>query len=235
MSLRASDNCIKVLITGASGQLGYALQKTAPLVIGAEKNRLQLIPLRRAECDLAQPESLFALLDLHQPDAVINAAAYTAVDKAETDQAQAQCVNASALAVIAHWCEQKKIPLVHVSTDFVFDGQQSTPYQIDDLTNPLGVYAKTKRAGELAALENCSSSYIVRTGWVYCEHGANFVKTMLRLGAERESLSVVADQVGTPTYAIHLAQMLWRLLERLPEQKYGIFLMLVSLVGMILL
>ncbi|MDR7088693.1 dTDP-4-dehydrorhamnose reductase [Cellvibrio fibrivorans] len=214
-----SDKHMKVLITGANGQLGYALQKTAPAVIGAGKMLLQLIPVARTEFDLAQPESLLARLDTYQPDAIINAAAYTAVDKAEANQELAQCINATAVSVIAQWCEQKKIPLIQVSTDFVFDGKKSSPYQPDDKTNPLGVYAQTKLAGELAALENCSTSYIVRTGWVYCEHGANFVKTMLRLAAERETLGVVADQVGTPTYAIHLAQMIWQLLVQRPTQK----------------
>ena len=209
----------KVLITGANGQLGYALQKTAPHFIGDDNSGLQVVALTRADFDLAQPATLATILNSYQPDAIINAAAYTAVDKAETDHALANKVNALAVAAIAQWCELQKIPLIQVSTDFVFDGKKSSPYQPDDQTNPLGVYAQTKRAGELAALDNCSAGYVVRTGWVYCEHGANFVKTMLRLGAERESLGVVADQVGTPTYAIHLAQMIWQLLAQRPEQK----------------
>ena len=216
---RVSDKRMKVLITGANGQLGYALQKTAPAVMGIENSLLQLIPVTRAGFDLAQPESLLTTLDSYQPDAVINAAAYTAVDKAEGASEQAQCVNATAVGVIAQWCQKQSVPLIQISTDFVFDGKQSSPYEPNSNTNPLGVYAQTKRAGELAALENCSTSYIVRTGWVYCEHGANFVKTMLRLGKERETLGVVADQVGTPTYAINLAQVVWQLLAQRPEQK----------------
>lgn len=214
-----SGNFFKVLITGAHGQLGYALQKTAPMVIGTKKYALQLIPVTRAEFDLAHAEKLAALLDSYMPDAIINSAAYTAVDKAETDQQQALHVNATAVGVMAQWCQQKNIPLIQISTDFVFDGRKSSPYQPDDIANPLGVYATTKRAGEVAALDNCATSYVVRTGWVYCEHGSNFVKTMLRLGAEREVLGVVADQVGTPTYAINLATMIWQLLEQRPEQK----------------
>jgi dTDP-4-dehydrorhamnose reductase len=209
----------KVLITGANGQLGYALQKTAPNFIGDDNLGLQVVALTRADCDLAQPETLATILNYYQPDAIINTAAYTAVDKAESDQALANTINALAVAAIAQWCELKKIPLIQVSTDFVFDGKKSSPYQPDDQTNPLGIYAQTKCSGELAALANCSASYVVRTGWVYCEHGANFVKTMLRLGAERETLGVVADQVGTPTYAVHLAQMIWQLLAQRPEQK----------------
>lgn len=210
---------MKVLITGANGQLGYALQKTAPGFIGDDKSTVQVIALTRAECDLSQPDELAAILTSYQPDVVINAAAYTAVDKAEADQALANTVNALAVAVIAQWCEQQQIPLIQVSTDFVFDGKKSSPYLPDDHTNPLGVYAQTKCAGELAALNHCTRSYIVRTGWVYCEQGANFVKTMLRLGAERKSLGVVADQIGTPTYAINLAQMIWQLLAQRPEQR----------------
>ena len=198
---------MKVLITGANGQLGYALQKTAPTYLAENDVALQLIALTRAEFDLAQPETLVALLNQYQPDAIINAAAYTAVDKAEADQVQASITNASAVAVIACWCEAHNTPLIQVSTDFVFDGKKSSPYLPDDETNPLGVYGQTKCAGELAALDNCSSGYVVRTGWVYCEQGNNFVKTMLRLGAEREVLGVVADQVGTPTYAVNLAQI----------------------------
>lgn len=214
-----NEEGMKVLITGANGQLGYALQKTAPLFIGEDKTTVQVIALTRAECDLSQPDALAAILNSYQPDAVINAAAYTAVDKAETDQVLANTVNALAVIAIARWCEQQQIPLIQVSTDFVFDGKKSSPYLPDDHTNPLGVYAQTKCAGERAALENCTSSYVVRTGWVYCEQGANFAKTMLRLGAERASLGVVADQVGTPTYAVNLAQMIWKLLSLRPEQK----------------
>lgn len=214
-----SGRSMKVLITGANGQLGYALQKTAPTHLAENEVAIQLIALTRTEFDLAQPDTLEALLNRYQPDAIINAAAYTAVDKAEVDQVQVRAINASAVAVIARWCEAHNTPMIQVSTDFVFDGKKSSPYLPDDKTNPLGVYGQTKCAGELAALENCSTSYVVRTGWVYCEHGNNFVKTMLRLGAEREVLGVVADQVGTPTYAVNLAQMIWQLVSRRPEQK----------------
>ena len=214
-----SGRGMSVLITGANGQLGYALQKTAPTHLAENDNAIHLIALTRKEFDLAQPDTLEALLNRYQPDAIINAAAYTAVDKAETDQVQAQAINANAVAVIARWCEAHNTPLIQVSTDFVFDGKKSSPYLPDDQTNPLGVYGQTKCAGEWAALENCSTSYVVRTGWVYCEHGNNFVKTMLRLGAERKVLGVVADQVGTPTYAVNLAQMIWQLISQRPQQR----------------
>ncbi len=209
----------RVLITGAKGQLGQALQQTAPDTLGAEPGSLELIAVDRSQFDLSQSEQLAAQLQQYKPHAIINAAAFTAVDKAESEFELANRVNALAVAELARWCEANNIPLIQVSTDFVFDGNQAQPYLPEGEANPLGVYAKTKRAGELAALELCSRAYVVRTGWVYGEHGVNFVKTMLRLGAERDVLGVVADQVGTPTYAKHLAQMIWRLLAILPEQK----------------
>lgn len=208
---------MKVLITGANGQLGYALQKTSS-EFSAEQN-FELIALTRAELNLAQPETILNVLDQLSPDVIINAAAYTAVDKAEAESALAYLINADAVKQIAIWCQQHKKLLVQVSTDFVFDGKQTKPYSIDDVTNPVSVYGQTKQQGELAVISECENYYIVRTGWVYCEHGANFVKTILRLAKEREQLGVVADQIGTPTYAIHLAQMLWALVLQKPAQK----------------
>lgn len=207
----------RVLITGANGQLGYALQQTKPAQLnGAE---LELIAVTRAQLDLSAPTSIAAVLDQYQPDIIINAAAYTAVDKAESEVELAKAVNHLAVVEMARWCAQRQKTLVQVSTDFVFDGKQSTAYMPEDQCNPLGVYGKSKHAGEVAALDINPNTYVVRTGWVYCEHGANFVKTMLRLGAERETLGVVSDQFGTPTYAINLAQMLWELLATRPAPK----------------
>lgn len=208
---------MKVVITGGNGQLGYALQKTQASFVS--NTPLELIVLTRAHCDLTQPEAIIAALDKLSPDAIINAAAYTSVDKAESEPDLAQRVNADAVKTLANWCEQHQVPLLQVSTDFVFDGKKSSPYLPEDATNPLGVYGQTKRQGELNALQYCRSAYVVRTGWVYCEQGANFVKTILRLANEREQLGIIADQVGTPTYAIHLAQMLWQLLAQRPAQK----------------
>jgi dTDP-4-dehydrorhamnose reductase len=209
---------VKVLITGAAGQLGYALQKTAPCH-WSDDTPVQLLPMTRASFDLNKPDALAAQLDVIRPDAVINAGAYTAVDKAEADEQQAERVNAHAVGAIARWCQHHKIPLIQISTDFVFDGKKSSPYLPEDQPNPLSVYARTKHAGEINALANCDFAYVVRSGWVYGEQGANFVKTMLRLAAERETLAVVSDQVGTPTYAINLSQMIWQLLQRRPAQK----------------
>jgi len=208
---------VKVLVTGANGQLGYALQKTSREL--PVEHRLELIALTRAELDLAQPEKISGVLNRVQPDIVINAAAYTAVDKAESEPALAQKINADAVKEMAIWCQRENKILIQVSTDFVFDGKKSSPYTPDDETAPLGVYGKTKQQGELFALAECENCYVVRTGWVYGEHGANFVKTILRLAKERDSLGIVADQVGTPTYVIHLAHMLWQLVLQKPSQK----------------
>jgi dTDP-4-dehydrorhamnose reductase len=208
---------VKVLVIGANGQLGFALQKTQNFF--SSRCALELSPLTRAEMDLSKPESIADILNHFSPDAIINAAAYTAVDKAETEIQLARMVNAEAVLKVAQWCEKKKKIFIHVSTDFVFDGKKSSPYEIDDDTNPLGAYGKTKQQGEQAALAECSTCYVVRTGWVYGEHGANFAKTILRLASERDQLGIVSDQVGTPTYATHLAEMLWQLLLMKPQQK----------------
>jgi dTDP-4-dehydrorhamnose reductase len=208
---------VRVLITGANGQLGYALQKASNVF--SDHCALELIALTRAEINFSQVDSIVSLLDGFSPDVIINAAAYTAVDKAETETEFAQKINADAVRQVAIWCQKHNKTLIHVSTDFVFDGKKSSPYDIADETNPLGTYGKTKQQGEAFALSECETAYVVRTGWVYGEHGANFVKTILRLASERESLGIVADQIGTPTYALHLAEMIWQLLLQKPQQK----------------
>lgn len=208
---------MKVLITGANGQLGYALQKTSREF--SVEQSLELIALTRADIDLSQPQTVSSVLDAFTPDAIINAAAYTAVDKAESDIELAHIINADAVKQMAIWCQKHKKILIHVSTDFVFDGKKSSPYDTKDETSPASVYGKTKQQGEVFALNECKSAYIVRTGWVYGEHGNNFAKTILRLAGEREHLGIVADQIGTPTYALHLAEMIWQLLLQKPKQK----------------
>ncbi len=208
---------MKVLIAGANGQLGYALQQASNVF--SDHYALELIALTRAELDLSQVDRIENILDSFLPDAIINAAAYTAVDKAEAEAELAKTINADAVKQIAMWCQRHNKTLIHISTDFVFDGKKSSPYDIADETNPLGVYGRTKQQGEAFALSECETTYVVRTGWVYGEHGANFVKTILRLAGERENLGIVADQVGTPTYALHLAEMIWQLLLQKPQQK----------------
>ncbi len=208
---------LQVIVTGANGQLGYALQQTVPEFINNVAVKLQA--LTRQQLDLSSPETIAETLESLQPDIIINAAAYTAVDKAESEPQLADVINHQSVAAIARWCASKKKMLVQVSTDFVFDGKKATAYLPDDRCQPLGVYGSSKRAGEIAALDNNPTTYVVRTGWVYCEQGANFVKTMLRLGAERESLGIVSDQLGTPTYAVNLAEMIWSLVAKKPEPK----------------
>ena len=211
---------IKVLLIGAAGQLGLELQATCP-------ESIDLVPLSRSGLDICQTGQISAALAMYRPDVIINAAAYTAVDKAETDVENAYAVNELAVGAlakaVAEWNRDEThqaIYLLHVSTDFVFDGKQSTPYAPTDLANPQGVYGASKLAGEKAVVLGCPSAGIVRTSWLYSAHGHNFVKTILRLAAERETLGVVADQVGTPTWAQTLAKSLWAFCQLRPA---GVF------------
>lgn len=193
-----------VLLTGAAGQLGQELQRTVP-----DSVKLHAMDSRALDViDRAAVHSAFARLT---PDVVINAAAYTAVDKAESDSERAYAVNADGPRYIAEACEGTACRIIHISTDFVFDGQKSSPYLPGDVTNPLNVYGASKLQGE----QNLpSNALIIRTSWLYSAHGNNFVKTMLRLMNEREQLGVVADQVGTPTHARGLAEAIWGFIEK---------------------
>lgn len=195
---------MKVLITGARGQLGRALIATAP-----ESAVLDATDV--AELDICDAAAVAAHLAATRPDLVINAAAYTAVDRAESDEAAAHRINAEAVGNLARAAGDTGARLVHVSTDFVFDGRQSTPYAPDAAPNPLSAYGRTKLAGEQAA---GAEALIVRTAWVYAAQGGNFVHTMLRLMAERDQVRVVADQIGTPTHATGLAEAIWSLSAR---------------------
>lgn len=199
-----------ILLLGANGQLGQELQRAmAPLGSMVATTRSGVLPDGSA-CEVAdfdQPGSLAALLDRLQPTVVVNAAAYTAVDRAEEDRDAAFRANAEAPGVLARWCAQAGVPLVHYSTDYVFDGQGTRPYREDDATAPLGVYGASKLAGEDAIRAAGGRHLIFRTAWVYASHSANFLRTMLRVGAERDVLRVVADQVGTPTPAALIADV----------------------------
>jgi dTDP-4-dehydrorhamnose reductase len=195
-----SDN---VLITGADGQLGHELQRAAPPTLSATA-------LSRSGLDITDAGAIADCLAHYKPVALVNAAAYTAVDRAESEEAQANAVNAAAPGLLAAACRERGVRLIHISTDFVFDGSACHPYAPDAQPAPLGVYGRSKLAGERAVMNELDDALIVRTGWVYSAHGANFVKTMLRLMGERDELAVVADQVGTPTWAAGLAQALWR-------------------------
>lgn len=204
---------MKVLITGKNGQLGSELQKTCP-------SNIELICFGSKELDISNVEQVNELLISHSPDIVINAAAYTAVDKAEADVDQAYVVNKQGAANLANACKHINAKLIHISTDFVFDGTSTMPYLASDATNPLGVYGASKLAGEQAINEALGSqATIVRTAWVYSVFGNNFVKTMLRLMSEKEQLGIVGDQVGTPTWAAGLADMLWALVNKASTEQ----------------
>lgn len=186
-----------ILIVGSSGQVGAALMRR----LGG-----QAVGLDRAQLDLASPDALRAALKQHKPSVILNAAAYTQVDKAESEPELAHAVNAAAPAIIAEYCAAHAIPLVHFSTDYVFDGSGSTPWTEDDATSPLSVYGATKRAGEEAIVASGCAYLIFRTSWVYAETGRNFLTTILHLAREREELKIVSDQMGAPTYAGQLAE-----------------------------
>jgi dTDP-4-dehydrorhamnose reductase len=195
---------MKTLIIGANGQLGSALINCVP-------NGFDAVALSRSDLDLTDPQAIRRGLADAQPAVLINAAAYTAVDKAESDAEVAYTVNAHAVGTMATLCAERGIRLVHVSTDFVFDGALGRPYRPDDAPNPLGVYGASKLEGErrIAAVPGLDWR-VIRTAWVYAASGRNFVLTMLRLFGERSVVKVVADQVGTPTSAASLAQCVWR-------------------------
>ena len=192
-----------VLVTGGKGQLGQALQAKA----GAYPE-LQFYFAGSAEADVTSKDSLTAIFTTLKPAFCINAAAYTAVDKAESEPDRAYAINVTGAKNLAEVCVANNTVLLHVSTDFVFDGSKQIPYTETDVTNPESVYGTTKRDGELAIAAALNEHYIVRTSWLYSQYGNNFMKTMLRLGAERDTLGVVNDQTGTPTNANDLASAL---------------------------
>ncbi len=200
-----------ILVTGANGQVGSELQSLS----GAYEDNFYFTD--RDSLDITDKEAVERFIAENAIDTIINAAAYTAVDNAENDKENADRVNHLAVKYLAEIAKSNNIKLVHISTDYVFDGKNYRPYTEEDITNPNGVYGATKLAGEKAMLAiNPVHSIIIRTSWVYSSFGANFVKTMLRLGKERDSLGVIFDQVGTPTYARDMAQAI---LDILPEIK----------------
>ena len=199
----------KILLTGSDGQVGQDLQQTLTTVG-------ELIAVNRQRMNLTSPENIRQVIQEIRPDIIINAAAYTAVDKAESEPDLAFAINAIAPSIMAE--EDKNIGafLLHISTDYVFDGTKNTPYLEDDHTNPISVYGQTKLAGEQGIEKNGDRYAILRTAWVYGTQGkGNFVKTMLRLGKEKEQLSIVADQVGSPTWSYDIANTITQILTHL--------------------
>lgn len=201
------------LVFGKTGQVAHALQQ-----------QVQVTALDRAAADLSDPAACFAAVMAHKPDVVINAAAYTAVDRAEEEPALAHLINADAPAAMAQACADLGIPFLHVSTDYVFDGTGITPWVVDAPIAPVSVYGRTKAAGEDAVWAAGGQHAILRTSWVFSDHGANFVKTMLRLSETRDALSVVDDQIGGPTPASGIAAALLTMAQAMQDgQKGGIY------------
>ena len=207
-----------ILVTGSKGQVGSELQELS------SKYAYNFFFTDRDSLDITDKDQIEAFVNANKIDIVINAAAYTAVDKAEEDEVNADRVNHLATQYLAEIVKEKNIKLIHISTDYVFDGKNYKPYNEDDTTRPNGVYGTTKLAGEKAMQAiNPKNSIIIRTSWVYSSYGANFVKTMLRLGKERDALGVIFDQVGTPTYAKNLAQAILDIIPKLKNEKVEIY------------
>lgn len=194
----------KILVIGAAGQLGQCLKTVA------QRSGIQTIVFpAEQEANILNPQQLIQLLEKEAPKFVINCAAYTAVDKAEDETELAKAINETGAANLANACALHKATLIHISTDFVFEGNDVQLLKESDVAKPINVYGQTKLAGELAIAEILPAHIIIRTSWLYSEYGNNFVKTMLKLGAEREELNVIADQIGTPTYGIDLAHAIF--------------------------
>jgi dTDP-4-dehydrorhamnose reductase len=202
---------MKVLVAGGSGQVARALVATAPA------NLFDVLAVGRPQLDLADPLSIARALRAAAPDLVINAAAYTAVDLAESEEAAAQAINSEGAGQLALAAARSGAPILHLSTDYVFNGDKSAPYVETDPVGPTGAYGRSKLAGEAAVADANPRHVILRTAWVYSPYGKNFVKTMLRLGETREELGVVHDQRGNPTAAHDIAAALWALARRFKE------------------
>ena len=208
---------MKILLAGGSGQLAQELQ---PILLSSG----EVIAVDRTRLDLSQPESIRQAMAQIQPDLVVNAAAYTAVDKAENEPELAHAVNGIAPGIFAEECEKRGASLIHFSTDYVFDGSRGSAYLETDITNPLGTYGKSKLAGEEAIRQTGNRHLIIRTAWVYGNGGkGNFVKTMLRLGKEREEIRVVADQIGSPTWTGDLAAAVSQIIPQIKPEIFGTY------------
>lgn len=207
----------KVLVIGAGGQLGQCIKK-----IVAQRNIADVIFPEEGAANILNVADLSTLFSQEKPEYVINCAAYTAVDKAEDEIDTAKAVNETGARNLAQLCKLHEATLIHISTDFVFEGNEIKLLKEDDAAKPINVYGVTKLAGELAIAEALDQHIILRTSWLYSEFANNYVKTMLKLGAERDELNIIADQVGTPTYAVDLANTIFDIIQN-PDKKYGIY------------
>lgn len=207
----------KVLVTGAKGQLGQCIQS-----IAHQYPTLNFLFVDKQQMDITNIIQISEFFKTHKVDWCINCAAYTAVDQAENHKEEAYQINVLGTRNIAQICQEYDVKLIHISTDFVFDGLKTSPYTERDATNPINVYGETKLKGELEVKAHCASHFIIRTSWLYSEFGHNFMKTMLRLASERDILRVVNDQIGSPTYALDLAEALLHIIQK-DKDHYGVF------------
>lgn len=206
---------MKILITGVNGQVGHALMR--------DLTDHELIGITRKDCDLTKPDQIRQVIDQHQPDLIINPAAYTKVDQAEDEPELAFQINRDAPKVMAEKAREYHIPLIHFSTDYVFDGEKKEAYVESDPNNPLGIYGQSKYAGEEAIQEVGGLNYIFRTSWVYSNIGHNFYLTMKQLSQERDELKVVADQIGVPNSSHFIAKQMKTIIPQLNENNTGIY------------
>lgn len=207
----------KILVIGAGGQLGQCLKKVA-----TQRNISAIVFPVEEEANILNQDLLNSLLEREKPEFVINCAAYTAVDKAEDEVELSKAVNETGAANLANSCKSNNATLIHVSTDFVFEGNEVKLLKEDDEAHPINIYGVTKLDGERAVIDILDKYYILRTSWLYSEYANNFVKTMLKLGSERDELNIIADQVGTPTYAIDLANVIFDIIASV-NKSYGIY------------
>ncbi|APY08469.1 dTDP-4-dehydrorhamnose reductase [Winogradskyella sp. J14-2] len=205
----------RILVTGSNGQLGTCIKDV-------DDNKFDIKYVSSSDLDITNNKEVESFFEQQKIDWCINCAAYTAVDKAESDYNSAFNVNVSGVKNLAEACKAYNVKLIHVSTDFVFDGEQNKPYKESDPTNPLSVYGDTKLKGEQEVSKALKEYFILRTSWLYSEHGANFLKTMLRLSKDKTQLGVVGDQIGTPTYAKDLAKAILLFIEK-DISNYGIY------------